>query len=102
MNGFRLIHRPESSSTLEHHFDVGRREPGGTRHIAVQFADEVVSAASKEAGRLLDGDYAFWRRQAGLALARYAWTHADVPAEGRLVVREITRDVLNAASAGTR
>jgi DNA-binding response OmpR family regulator len=97
LNGFRVVHRSDGDSPAEHHFDVARRDPGSVRRVTVRFRDNVVASASAVADRSLHDDSPFWRRQAGLALAEYVWTHADTPAEGRLIVREMTRDVLKAA-----
>ena len=96
-NGFRLVHRADGASATEQRFAVIRREPAFEREVTIQFTPDVAAAASEEAGQSLDDDWPFWRRQAGFALTHYVWSHADVPAEGRLVVREVTRDVLREA-----
>jgi CheY-like chemotaxis protein len=97
MNGFCAVHVADGEPPAEQHFDVVRRDPPFERRVVVQFTPNVVAAASEEAGRLLDDDGAFWRRQAGLALTHYLWNNADAPPDGRLVVREPTRDVLAGA-----
>ncbi len=96
-NGLRLVHRADGASATEQRFAVIRREPAFEREVTIQFTPDVAAAASEEAGQSLDDDRPFWRRQAGFALTHYVWSHADVPAEGRLVVREVTRDVLKGA-----
>ena len=96
-NGFRLVHRADGASAAEQRFAVIRREPRFEREITVRFTPDVVAGASEEAGRSLDNDRPFWRRQAGLALTHHVWSHADVPPDGQLIVGELTRDVLREA-----
>ena len=57
------IRTADGSAASEHHFGVTRRDPATARQVTVQFAEEVVAAASAEAGRPLADDHAFWRRQ---------------------------------------
>ena len=63
----------------------------------MQFAQTVVNAASAEAGRSLNHDRAFWSRVGGIALLRHLWTHAETPADDRLMIAELSEDVLKAA-----
>jgi CheY-like chemotaxis protein len=103
-NGFRVVHRADGADPAEQRFAIVRREPAFERDVTVQFTPDVVAAASAEAGRPLENDRVFWRRQAGLAVTHYVWSHADAPSDGRLVVDALTRDVLNAVrdAAGRR
>jgi hypothetical protein len=101
-NGFRVVHRGDGNSAAEQRFAIIRREPAFEREVTVQFTPGVVSATSTEAGRSLESDRVFWRRQAGLALTHYVWSHAAAPPEGRLVVDALTRDLLIAARAPAR
>jgi DNA-binding NtrC family response regulator len=97
MNGFRVRHVADGAAATDNVFEVSRGRTGPGRQVAVQFARPVVDAASEEAGRRLDDDRAFWSRAGGLALFRHLWTHADTPADDRLMVAESSRDLLKAA-----
>jgi len=96
-NGFRAVHKSDGDPPAEQHFAIVRRNPFFERDVVVEFTPNVVAAVSEEAGRPLDRDAAFWRQQAGLALTHYVWSHADAPPSGRLIVRELTRDLLAGA-----
>jgi DNA-binding response OmpR family regulator len=99
LNGFRVVHDVDGSTPVEHRFEVARREPPVTRRVLVRFSDDVVAAASEEAGRALNAEPAFWREQGALALAHYIWTHAGPPPEDQLIVTQLTRDIVKAARA---
>lgn len=99
MNGFRVQHSADGVSAAENTFDVSRMRAESGRRVTVRFAPAVVSAASAEAGRPLDGDRAFWLRQGGLALARHVWTHAEAPAAD-LALDEVSTEILKAAREG--
>jgi hypothetical protein len=93
MNGFHVVDAAAPSSPTEHRFNVIRGRDGVPRPVTVSFTKEVVDAASDYAERPLAVDSEFWMRQAGLVLAQHVWTHAAAPADGRLVVDTLNRDL---------
>ncbi len=97
MNGFRVRHVADGAAAGGNIFEVSRGRTGPAREVAVQVARTVLDAASAEAGRSLDGDRAFWSRVGGLAVLRHLWTHAETPPDDRLVIGDVSRDVLTAA-----
>jgi DNA-binding response OmpR family regulator len=97
LNGFHITSVGAALSPTEHRFEVTRRGATPPRQVSVRFEPGVVARVSEEAERPLEGDERFWRRQAARALAHYVWEEADVPADGRLVVTQVTGEILKAA-----
>lgn len=101
-NGFRLRHVGAGATATEQRFDVIGPDAGTSRRVLVQFAAAVVAAATQTAGRPLDGEQAFWIKQAALALTHYVWNHADVPPDRLLPIARTSADLLEAAHQAGR
>jgi DNA-binding response OmpR family regulator len=93
MNGFHVVDAGAGRSPTERRFNVIQGRDGSPRPVTVSFTTDVTAAASDYAERSLGEDSEFWMQQAGLALAQYVWNHAEAPADGRLVVESLTRDI---------
>ena len=102
LNGFLISSVGESLSPTEHRFEVNRRDSRAPREVSVRFEPNVVARVSEEAGRSLDQESTFWRRQAALALTHYVWAEADAPPDGRLVVSRVSPELLKAARQVSR
>lgn len=93
MNGFRVVDAAEPGPPTEPRFDVIKGREGGPCPVTVSFTSDVIRAASNYAERELGDDRRFWSAQGGLALVQYVWSHAEPPADGRLIVDTLNRDI---------
>lgn len=100
MNGFQILRSPESgaSPSPEHVFRV-RHVPDGTE-VAVTIAidPEAVDRVARLTNRRLEPGSGYWRAQAERLLSAYVWSEGRPPAEGRLVVRDVSREDLEDAA----
>lgn len=101
MNGFHVVDARAPVSPTEHRFELIQGRDGPPHPVTVRVAPGVVAAASEACGRSMDGDGRFWMHQGGLALARYVWSNAGAPPDGRLSIDALTPDMVRDALAGS-
>jgi DNA-binding response OmpR family regulator len=93
LNGFQLA-RVEPASGAEHRFRVTNFKDRMETTVTVAIDPEAVSRVERLTRRRLEPGGAFWRSQAERLLSGYLWTEGKVPADGRLLVSDVSRDDL--------
>lgn len=103
LNGFRILRSttPSTPSQSEHVFHVTRFPEGTDVTVVVAIAPEEVARVERLARRALRPGGAFWHEQAERLLAAFLWSEGRTPADGRLILREISREALDIAAAWT-
>jgi CheY-like chemotaxis protein len=99
MNGFQI--QRESAiepSSFDHVFRVRHVADGGVFTVTVTIDPEAVERVARLTHRRLEPGGTFWRLQAERLLSAYIWTEARGPADGRLTVRDVSRDDLDVAA----
>jgi hypothetical protein len=66
--------------------------------VTVAIDPEAVDRVARLTHRRLDPGGAFWRLQAERLLSAFIWTEGHGPADGRLTVRDISREDLDVAA----
>jgi DNA-binding response OmpR family regulator len=100
-NGFRIIRSraPIEPAAREHVFRV-TRAPGTTDSTVTVVVDpEAEARVARLTGRQLQPGGSFWREQAESLLAAYLWSEGRTPENGRLTVRDVSRDDIDVAAA---
>jgi DNA-binding response OmpR family regulator len=101
LNGFRLTRSRESidPASPEHVFDVTHAPHATASLVTVSIDPEAVARVARLTRRQLQPGGAFWRDQAERLLAAFLWSEGKPPANGRLTVRDVSRDDLDVAAA---
>ena len=101
LNGFRLTRSRESidPASSEHVFDVTHAPHATASVVTVSIDPEAVARVARLTRRQLQPGGAFWRDQAERLLAAFLWSEGKPPANGRLTVRDVSRDDLDVAAA---
>jgi DNA-binding response OmpR family regulator len=100
MNGFQ-IHRSDpaaAAGSSDHRFRVTHLADGSEFTVAVSIDPEAVERVARLTHRRLEPSGAFWRLQAERLLSAYVWSEGKGPADGRLIVRDLSRDDLDVAA----
>jgi len=99
MNGFQ-IHRAEPAATgsADHRFRVKHLADGTEFAVTVSIDPEAVERVARLTHRRLEPSGAFWRLQAERLLSAYVWSEGKGPADGRLSVRDLSREDLDVAA----
>jgi len=99
MNGFQ-IHRAEPAATgsSDHRFRVKHLADGTEFAVTVSIDPEAVERVARLTHRRLEPSGAFWRLQAERLLSAYVWSEGKGPADGRLIVRDLSREDLDVAA----
>ena len=99
LNGFQILRSPEAApSSSEHAFRVRHVADGVERTVTVAIDPEAVERVARLTRRRLEPGGAFWRVQAERFLSAYVWCEGQGPADGRLIVRDISREDLDVAA----
>ena len=100
LNGFQILRSPEPPppSSPEHAFRVRHVADGVEFTVTVAIDPEAVERVARLTHRRLEPGGAFWRVQAERLLSAYVWCEGQGPADGRLVVRDVSRDDLDLAA----
>lgn len=100
MNGFQIFrsHEPVTPSSTEHVFRVRHVPDGAEVAVTVGIDPEAVDRVARLTNRRLEPGSGFWRAQAERLLSAYVWSEGRPPAEGRLVVRDVSREDLEDAA----
>ena len=99
MNGFQ-IHRAEPAATgsSDHRFRVKHLADGTEFAVTVSIDPEAVERVARLTHRRLEPSGAFWCLQAERLLSAYVWSEGKGPADGRLIVRDLSREDLDVAA----
>jgi DNA-binding response OmpR family regulator len=99
LNGFQILPAPEAApSPSEHAFRVRHMADGVEFPVTVVIDPEAVERVARLTGRRFQPGGAFWRGQAERLLSAYVWSEGKGPAEGRLTVRDVSREDLDVAA----
>jgi hypothetical protein len=100
LNGFQILPSPEASppSSAEHVFRVRHVADGVEFPVTVAVDPEAVDRVARLTHRRLEPGGAFWHLQAERLLSAYVWSEGKGPAEGRLRVRDVSREDLDVAA----
>src|SRR6185436_18063021 len=99
LNGFQIARAPEAApSSSEHVFRVRRVADGVEFTVTVAVDPEAVERVARLTHRRLEPGGAFWRVQAERLLSAYVWCEGKGPADGRLIIRDVSREDLDVAT----
>ena len=100
MNGFQILRSPDppAPSSAEHVFRVRHVADGAEFAVTVSIDPEAVERVARLTHRRLEPGGAFWRLQAERLLSAYVWSEGKGPADGRLTVRDVSREDLDVAA----
>jgi CheY-like chemotaxis protein len=100
MNGFQILRSPDppASSSAAHVFRVRHVADGAEFPVTVAIDHEAVERVARLTHRRLEPGGAFWRLQAERLLSAYIWSEGKGPDNGRLTVRDVSRDDLDIAA----
>lgn len=71
---------------------------GGELTVTMAIDPGAVERVARLTHRRLDAGGAFWRVQAERLLSAYVWCEGKGPADGRLTVRDVSREDLDVAA----
>jgi CheY-like chemotaxis protein len=100
LNGFQIVRSPElpPPSSTEHTFRVRHVGDGAEVTVTVAIDPEAVERVARLTHHRLEPGGAFWRLQAERLLSAYVWSEGRGPADGRLIVRDVSREDLDVAA----
>jgi CheY-like chemotaxis protein len=100
MNGFQILRSPTVSppTSEEHVFRVRHVPDGAEFTVTVTIDREAVERVDRLTHRRLEPGGSFWQSQAERLLSAYVWSEGKRPDDGRLTVRDISRDDLDIAA----
>jgi DNA-binding response OmpR family regulator len=100
MNGFQILRSPDppAPSSAEHVFRVRHVADGAEATVTVTIDHEAVERVARLTHRRLEPGGSFWRLQAERLLSAYVWSEGAGPADGRLTVRDVSREDLDVAA----
>jgi len=100
MNGFQILRGPgaPSPSSPEHAFRVRHVADGVEVAVKVAIDPDAVERVARLTHRRLEPGGAFWRLQAERLLSAYIWSEGKRPADGPLIVRDVSREDLDVAA----
>jgi DNA-binding response OmpR family regulator len=100
LNGFQITRADDVVDVEAAELRFRVRRPDGIETVVVVAIDgEAVARVARLTRRALRPDGGFWRVQAERTLAAYLWSESELPPNGRLTVRDVSRDDLDAAAA---
>ena len=98
LNGFQILRAPEAApSSPEHAFRVKHVADGVELTVTVAIDPEAVERVARLTHRRLEPGGAFWRLQAERLLSAHIWSDGQGPTDGRLIVRDVSREDLEVA-----
>jgi hypothetical protein len=99
MNGFQIDRgEPAATGSADHRFRVKHLADGAEFAVTVSIDPEAVERVARLTQRRLEPAGAFWQLQAERLLAAYVWSEGKGPADGRLIVRDVSREDLEIAA----
>ena len=103
LNGFRIVRAPGPTdpTSAEHVFRVMHFPHGVESTVTVLIDPEAVARVTRLTRRELRPGGAFWREQAHRLLSSVLWSEGTPPENGRLTLRDVSRDDIDVAAAWT-
>jgi CheY-like chemotaxis protein len=99
LNGFQILRAPSPPpSSSDHVFRLRHIADGTELAVTVSIDREAVERVARLTHRRLEPGGAFWRLQAERLLSAYVWSEGKGPDDGRLTVRDVSRDDLDIAA----
>ena len=98
MNGFQILRSDATPGASEHLFRVRHVPDGAEFAVTVSIDREAVERVARLTHHRLEPEGAFWRLQAERLLSAYVWSEGKGPADGRLTVRDVSREDLDVAA----
>ena len=101
LNGFRILEPaalPDPANG-NHVFRIRHFHDATESSVTVSIDPEAVSRVARLSGRHLQPGGTFWRNQAQHLLAATLWSEGKPPENGRLTVRDVSREDLDAAAS---
>jgi DNA-binding response OmpR family regulator len=98
MNGFQILRSDVPPGNSEHLFRVKHVADGAEFTVTVSIDREAVERVARLTHRRLEPGGAFWRLQAERLLSAYVWSECKGPDDGRLTVRDVSREDLEVAA----
>src|SRR5262249_24396039 len=100
LNGIQILPVAQTmpAASPEHAFDVRHMADGAESTVVVSIDPEAVDRVARLTQRRLQPGGAFWHLQAERLLSAYVWMEGKPPADGRLAVREVSREDLDVAA----
>ena len=100
LNGFQILRSPEAPppGSAEHVFRVRHVADGAEFAVTVAIDREAVERVARLTHRRLEAGGAFWRLQAERLLSAFVWSEGKGPSDGRLTVRDVSREDLDIAA----
>jgi hypothetical protein len=101
LNGFQILRprEPGSPDSGNHVFHVKRHAGGADVVVTVTIDPAIVARVERLSRRTLPPGSGFWTDQAERLLAAYLWSEGHVPDGGRLTVRDVSREDVEAAAS---
>ena len=91
-----------TASSPEHAFRVRHVADGAEFTVTVAIDPEAVERVARLTHRRLEPGGAFWRLQAERLLSAYVWSEGKRPADGRLMVRDVSARISTSPHGGSR
>jgi DNA-binding response OmpR family regulator len=98
MNGFQVLRSDAPAGSSDHVFRVKHLADDAEFLVSVSIDPEAVERVARLTHRRLEPGGAFWRLQAERLLSAYLWSESSGPVDGRLTVRDVSRDDLDVAA----
>jgi CheY-like chemotaxis protein len=98
VNGFRILRSNAAPGSADHVFRVRHVADGSEFTVTVSIDREAVERVARLTHRRLEAGGAFWRLQAERLVSAYVWSEGKGPADGRLTVRDVSREDLDVAA----
>ena len=98
MNGFQILRADTPPGSPVHVFRVKYMADQSEFNVTVSIDPDAVERVARLTHRRLDAGGAFWRLQAERLLSAYVWSEAKGPVNGRLTVRDVSREDLDVAA----
>jgi hypothetical protein len=100
LNGFQILRSPDASppGSADHVFRVRHIADGAELTVTVTIDQEAVDRVVRLTHRRLEAGGSFWRLQAERLLSAYVWSEGRGPSDGRLTVRDVSREDLDVAA----
>jgi hypothetical protein len=100
LNGYQILRAPNPppASASDHVFRLRHIADGTEIAVSVSIDPEAVDRLARLTHRRLEPGGAFWRLQAERLLSAYVWSEGKGPDDGRLTVRDVSRDDLDVAA----
>jgi DNA-binding response OmpR family regulator len=101
VNGFKLVANPAqlvARDPMDHQFRVKHFPEGAESSITVTVHADAVDRVKRLTRRVFKPESAYWRVQAERFLFAHLWSEGTVPQIGRLTMREMSREGVEAAA----